>query len=56
MNEVMDAIIRANKLGAKGVQVVWAEWPKSATEDQRIILVIQEPLVTNATEKLWYED
>jgi len=54
-NMVIDAIKRANKLGAKGYMVVGVIGPQNAIDDYRIELIVIEPPLQNATELPWYE-
>lgn len=51
-----NAIIEANKLGAKGFQIVEAIMPQSAGESYRIKFVITRPIPRSATQKDWYEE
>jgi hypothetical protein len=53
---ILDAIIRANKLGAKGVQVVNFIEPSLTTQDDLLFLVVKVPSQSPASEKAWYED
>ncbi len=52
----LDALIRANKLGAKGMRVVDYILPESAISDYRITLIsaIVEP--RTAAEGNWYDE
>jgi len=49
-----DAIKRANKLGAKGIEVVGCIEPQLATQAPVLILIIKLPELTNAN-MAWYE-
>ena len=51
----LNAIIEANKLGARGIQVIGAEMPSSALDDYRIKLFITTPIIGTACEKQWFE-
>ena len=52
----LDAIIRANKLGAIGVQVIGAYLPDRATEDYKVRLVSMTPLPRTATQREWFDE
>ena len=52
---IEEAIIRANKLGAKGYQVVAIKEPECATSDGKLTLVLTKPRIGNATDIPWYE-
>lgn len=52
--ELMDLIIQANKLGAKGQKVVALVLPYTATQSN-IGLVIEEPENISASETNWYD-
>lgn len=54
-NEILDAIVRANKLGAKGIQVVGYGESQSASASKCLVLVTQTPILVTASEKEWYE-
>jgi len=53
MDRILDAIIRANKLGRKNIMVVDYLEPSSATDNGRLILMIQEPPLQGADELAW---
>lgn len=56
MNEIiLDAIVRANKLGAKGVQVIGYIEPQLATQDPHWMLITEPPKEQDASELPWYE-
>lgn len=56
MNELIkDAIRRANKLGAKGIQVVGYIESQSATESPDLKLIMQLPPLETASGVAWYE-
>jgi len=50
------AIKRANKLGAKGFEVVEIIEPQNATDDPEIRFVSRKPESGAATEKQWFDD
>jgi len=52
---IVDAIKRANKLGAKGIEVVGYTEPYSASQDLRIMLIVKLPELTSACDRAWYE-
>ena len=52
----LSAIMEANKLGAKGLQVVGAEMPHSAADDYRIKLIIMRPIPRGAASKAWFDE
>ena len=52
---ILEAIIRANKLGAKGTEVIGFLRPGSAISDCRYSLVAQIPKPTTASELMWYD-
>ena len=53
--EIIKAIIRANKLGAKSIQVIGYLEPQSAIESLELTLVTQVPEETTASESAWYD-
>lgn len=54
-NMYEEAIYKANKLGAKGLQVIGIILPRSATDDPRISFIVKVPEQQSATDKLWYD-
>jgi len=50
----INAIYRANKIGAKGLQIVGIAEPQSATADRIIIFTITKPQETAASTP-WYD-
>jgi len=52
---VRNAIREANKLGARGLQVVDYIEPQNATDDPDFILVAQMPGEETAGDMPWYE-
>ncbi len=52
----LNAIMEANKLGAKGYQVIGAEMPHSAADDYKIKLIIIRPILRGAADKLWFDE
>jgi len=52
---VWEAIIRANKLGAKGIQVVGFIDRCSATQNPELLLTIKMPEPMTAGEVAWYD-
>lgn len=52
---ILSAIRRANKLGAKGIEVVGYLEPQSATELPELRLIAQMPKETTASEMAWYD-
>ena len=52
---IRDAIVRANKLGARGVEVIDYIEPSSATDSDRIMLVIRWGQEYNAAELAWWD-
>jgi hypothetical protein len=53
---VLEAIKRANKLGAKGIKVVNMILPRSASSDNRITLTTMIPESRSPSERDWFED
>ena len=53
--EIREAIIRANKLGARGIQVIEYIEPQCATAEPILLLVTQIPVLQGAAEKVWYD-
>lgn len=51
----LNAIIRANKLGAQGVEVVGYTLPTSAIQTPIIMLATKIPDSQNASDPAWYE-
>jgi len=58
MNDIwFDALIKANKAGARNLKVVGYVLPTRATEDNCIKLIFEEgPDALPATEKAWYDE
>lgn len=52
---VLDAIIKANKLGAKGIQVVSFLLPQTSDIKHEIILVTKIPESGTSFDKPWYD-
>jgi len=52
---IRDAIIRANKLGAKGIEVTGFAQPDDATQRPDYYLITQSPELTDASESAWYD-
>ena len=53
---ILDAIIRANKLGAQGTRVTEFVEPTSASQPWRYDLVCDSPQLRTASDKAWYEE
>ncbi len=51
----LDAIRRANKLGAKGVEVIAYSLPETASSPNRIILYTKIPDDCSSGDLPWYE-
>lgn len=54
-DRVLDAIKKANKLGARGLQVVGYREPESASSSPDLILETQIPDDASTAVQLWYE-
>ena len=52
---IREAIIRANKLGAKGIQVISYAEPASAIQSQNLVLITRTPEQTTASGGEWYD-
>ena len=52
---IRDALIRANKLGAKGIEVTDFGRPTSATQEYKFALATQIPWPGNATGRAWWD-
>ena len=52
---ILKAIILANKLGARGIQVTDYIESTSAMQSPDLRLVAQEPLPQSATAMMWYD-
>ena len=52
----LDALRRANKLGAKGIEVVGYIISDSAASDGKINLITRQPYPQSALDKSWYEE
>ena len=53
--EIQKALIKANKLGARGIQVVGYIELGSATESPELRLITQQGIDTDASEGAWYD-
>ena len=53
---ILEAIIRANKLGAKGVQVIGYIEPQTASQPSSFLLITRIPELISASDKEWYDD
>lgn len=53
---IIDAIMRANQCGAKGVQVVGYGISATATQDPRYALMVLYPARQSDSETPWYEE
>ena len=53
--EIRAAIIKANKWGAKGIQIVDYIEPWLATQAPDLLLITQIPRIGNASETAWYD-
>jgi len=53
MDIILDAIIRANKLGRKNVMVTGYREPRSATDRPELILIFQPPPDETASDTPW---
>ena len=52
---IKEAIMRANRMGARGIQVVDYQEPQTASDEDRLMLIMQIPPVADATDQAWYE-
>ncbi len=52
---IRDALKRANKLGAKNVEVVGYAEVGLATQFDEILLIVQQPKLSTASDLEWYE-
>ena len=53
--KIANAIVKANKLGAGGIQVIGYIEPRSAADNDNIILITQIPIPSTACELAWYD-
>ena len=53
--EITNAIVRSNKLGARGIQVVGYLEPQTAIESPELKLITQIPRSQAASEVAWYD-
>ena len=53
---ILEAIIRANKLGAKGVQVIGYIEPQTASQPSSFLLITRISELISASDKEWYDD
>lgn len=51
-----NAIIEANKFGAKGWQVVGAEMSDRATDNYKIKLMLMRPIPKSASQMEWFDE
>jgi len=51
----LNAIIEANKAGARGWQVIGAEMPDNVADDYRIRLTLIRPSLRSATQREWFD-
>lgn len=54
-DKILNAIKKANKLGAQGLQVIGYREPESASANPDLILETQIPSDTSTAVNLWYE-
>lgn len=54
-NQILDAIIRANKLGAKGIMVTGYLEPQSAASSGEFYLVTCQPPIMSTDATQWYD-
>lgn len=52
---ILDAIERANKLGAKGIEVTGYAESGCTTQSPQLMLVTRMPRARTASEKAWYD-
>ncbi len=52
---ILEAIKRANKLGAKGIRVIDYIEPKTATQSPYYTLITDKPEPQSASDTVWYE-
>ena len=53
--EILDALKRANKMGARGLEVVEYVETQSATESPELKLIARLPKERTASEEAWYD-
>ncbi len=54
-HKILDAILEANQLGAKGIQVIGYSEPQSAAETPNFVLLVQTPEQGTTSEPAWYD-
>jgi len=54
-DRIYNAIVKANKLGAKGIQVIGYIEPRSAADNNNLILITQIPVSVTASATQWHE-
>ena len=52
---ILEAILRANKLGARGQRVIAVREPETASESPFLKLTTDSPIAETASEREWYE-
>ena len=55
VNNIKEALRQANKLGARGIEVVDYTEPTDASQGDSIVLITRLPQPSNATELAWWE-
>lgn len=53
---ILNALKDANKLGAKGIEVIGYLMPESVISDYRINLITRIPYPQSALDKPWYDE
>ena len=52
---ILEAVRKANKLGAKGYEVIDCLEPQSASESLELKLITRIPREKSAVERMWYD-